>query len=73
MLSEPFNEIEKEKSSTFREVAVFYKFYMSDQVENWRGKSILHYTDNAAAARILSYGSRNPETQRMVFEDYPEV
>ena len=37
-------------------------------MENWRGKSILHYTDNAAAARILSYGSRNPEIQRMVFE-----
>ena len=68
LLSEPFNETEREKSSTFREVAVFHKFYKSDQVENWRGKSILHYTDNAAVARILSYGSRNPEIQRMVFE-----
>ena len=68
LVSESFTEYERGKSSTFREVSVFHKFYMSEQVVDWKGKSIIHFSDNAAAVRILLYGSRNPEIQRMVFE-----
>ena len=31
LLSEPFTEYERGRSSTFREVGVFHKFYISDQ------------------------------------------
>ena len=55
------------KSSTFREVSVFLNFFMQSNLEPFKNSSILHYTDSKAAEHIITFGSRNPEIQSMVF------
>ena len=65
-----FTEEEKKKSSTWREIYVIKKMYLSHQAERFRNSRILHSCDNLNVTRILEHGSRNPELQKMVMEIY---
>ena len=68
MLSVPFNDFECKKSSTYREIAVFHKFYISKEVLNFQNSKIVHFTDNKVAAKIMQFGSRQVGIQDMVVD-----
>ena len=70
MVSEPFTAWEALESSTAREIHVFHRLYTCTDLSEWRNASILHYTDNQAAERIITFGSRNPVIQCMVHDIY---
>ena len=64
--SRPFTADESEESSTFRELtAVEETWTKPDILEEFRGKTIGHYTDSKAVVYILSGGSRNPRLQAL--------
>ena len=46
LLSQPFSPEDCLKSSTFREVSVFWGFYMKSNLEPFKNSSIHHYTDS---------------------------
>ena len=61
LVSEPFTEEEAAKSSTYREVRVFYHFFTRTNLLPFRNLSILQFTDNKSTDHILTFSSRNPE------------
>ena len=67
LFREPFSEGDIAKISTFREVKVFWTFYMKTNLLPFKNSSILQYTDNKLIEHILTFGSRNPEIQCMVY------
>ena len=68
LVSEPFTEAEASKSSTYREVRVFWHFFTKTNLLPFKNLSILQFTDNKSAEHILTFGSRNPEIQDMVHD-----
>ena len=66
LVREPFTEEEAAKSSTYREIKVFYHFFTRTNLLPFRNSSILQFTDNKSAEHILTFGSRNSEIQEMV-------
>ena len=68
LISELFTSTEVTKSSTYREVRVFWSFYMKTNLVPFMNSSILQYTDNKSAEHILTFGSRNPEIEVMIYD-----
>ena len=66
LVSEPFTEAEASKSSTCREVRVFWHFFTKTNLLPFKNSNILQFTDNKSAEHILRLGSRNPEIQKIV-------
>ena len=58
LISESLMPEESNTSSTLQEICVFFKFYCSPQAAQYRGQTLIHFTDNQAAASILVKGSR---------------
>ena len=71
VLRKAFDEEEKRKSSTFRELKAL-SFIYSDEatMQRFIGKKILHLTDNSAVVDILANGSRKPELLEMAVDIY---
>ena len=58
LVSESLTPEESDSSSTLREHLVFLRVYCSPQVALYRGQTLVHFTDNQAAASILVKVSR---------------
>jgi hypothetical protein len=65
-----FSEEEKKWSSTYRELRVLHALYTSDKVKQFSGQRLLHSCDNLNVSKIVQYGSRNKDIQKLVVEMY---
>lgn len=68
LLKRVFSKEESAKSSTVRELLAFHSFYLSDKADMFKDRNVLHYTDNANCAIILSIGSRSVSLQQLVLD-----
>ena len=58
LISESLTPEKAATSSAMREILVFHRFYCSPQAAQYRGQTLIHYSDNQATVSILSKGSR---------------
>ena len=68
LLKRVFNDDEKYRSSTERELIAFHDFYLNEKASNYRNSNLIHYTDNMNCETILTIGSRNPRLQPLVLD-----
>ena len=61
LISEPFKSTEATKSLTYKELWVFWSFFMKTNLVPFKNSSILQYRYNKSADHILTFGSRNPK------------
>jgi hypothetical protein len=69
LASRAFTEVERNQSSTWRELSAFHETWTRPEVlRRFAGCRIAHYTDSQAMASIISKGSRNVRLQPLVVE-----
>ena len=65
-----FSEEERKQSSTWREIRVIEKLYLSEAAKKFANSRVLHSCDNLNVTRILENGSRKRKIQEMVQKIY---
>ena len=69
VFSRPFTAAESEESSTFKELSAVHGVWTDKTLlEEYRGKTISHYSDSKACVAILGGGSRNTKLQKLAME-----
>ena len=68
LLRKAFSEEEKRASSTVRELLALKFIYTSSLADPWRGRRILHLTDNQAVVAITQNGSSSVHLQKIAVE-----
>ena len=65
-ISRPFSEAESQESSTFKDLTAIHETWIKeDNLREFSGQTVGHYTDNKACVFILGGGSRQPKLQSL--------
>lgn len=69
LFSRPFTAAESRESSTYKELSAIHGVWTDPVIlEEFRGKTVGHYTDSKSTVAILGGGSRNTKLQKLVVE-----
>ena len=68
LISESLSSEDVDTSSAHREILVFHKFYCSSKADRYRGRTLVHFSDNMATVSILKKGSRVPALHNMAVD-----
>ena len=66
VISRPFSAAESEESSTFKELTAIQETWIcEDNLREFSGQTVGHYTDNKGCVYILGGWSRQPKLQAL--------